>query len=105
MAKLLTLQKLQSTLMKDMNTARSRILHESGDVIAERIISVSKGNVVPDIKESKESIWAGVTDSDDYTKAIKEEKFGSRPFANTVNWLRTKEPFVRALRTKLPWVE
>ena len=105
MAKMLTLQKLQSTLMKDMDTARSEVLHESGDVITERIISVSRGTVVPEIRESKESVWAEVTDPDDYTKAMEEEKFGSRPFANTVNWLRTREPFVRALRAQLPWVK
>jgi hypothetical protein len=105
MAKMLTLQKLQSALMKDMDTARSGVLKESGDIIAERVISTSKGNVVPEIKEAKESVWTGVTDEEDYTKAMYEEKYGTRPFANTINWLRTREPFVRALRVKLPWVK
>jgi hypothetical protein len=96
---------LTEVVLEDVYRARTMILEESGDIIADRVLDISKGAVVSESVVRTDSVWTGVRDEGSFLKAMKEEKYGTRPFANTLNWLRTKVPFIRALQTKLPWVK
>ncbi|MBD3405031.1 MAG: hypothetical protein GF411_02710 [Candidatus Lokiarchaeota archaeon] len=102
--KQIKLKDLKDIILGDVELARNQVISESGDIISDRVVDVSSGQIIPGVKEKKESVWVGVTGEEDYLLAMREEKFGSRPFANTVNWIRTKVPFIRSLQSKLPWI-
>jgi len=97
-------QELKEVLMADMESARADVLDVSGDVISDRVTDISRNVIKPDTVVGKDKVWVGVY-GDSFDEAVKEEKFGTRPFANTMNWVRTREPFVAALKTKIPWVK
>jgi len=99
------LSELKDAILRDVDDARHQILEASGDIMADKVIDASGAKVVPEIMGGDVSTWVGVIGEDDFLAAMREEKYGTRPFAKTINWMRTREPFVRELQAKLPWIK